>query len=352
MPQKAIPVFTVICFFLSLFSSGLLLADNDPQLEQGIKLYKQENYDEAASVLKQARGKDPNSSLAAYYLGITCKQLQDYKEAKKHLIDAVTLTPRIKEALVELVEVLYQLGDLKEAKEYIAVAERESIRPSQTAFLKGLVLLKDNDNTGAIAAFEDAKKLDPSLSQASDYQIGIANLKEKRFAEAKKVFHEIIILDPNSDLASFSSEYMEALKRKEEAERPLRATVSVSGEYDTNVLLKPGDDTVATGISDEADWREVVNFMGQGRLKLNDKLGLDGQYSLYFAHQNDLGLYDVLSQTVVVTPNYYFKNGTLGIAAGYNYTDVGRTKYMTTVSASPVVNYIIGGRHMLQANFK
>ncbi|MDD5072552.1 MAG: tetratricopeptide repeat protein, partial [Candidatus Omnitrophica bacterium] len=173
--------------------------------------YKRENFDEAVVLLKKARQEDPNSSLAAYYLGITYKQLQDYKLAKEQLTDAVTLTPKIKEALVELVEVLYQLGETSEAKSYIATAEKENIKPSQTAFLKGLVLLKAGENMDAITAFENAKAIDPTLAQAADYQIGIAHLKEKRFAEAKKVFHEIIILDPNSDLASFSSEYMEAL---------------------------------------------------------------------------------------------------------------------------------------------
>lgn len=350
MPQKALPVMVFCIFLLSFFNCNA--ADVDSSLEQGITLYKKENFDEAVVLLKKARQEDPNSSLAAYYLGITYKQLQDYKLAKGQLTDAVTLTPKIKEALVELIEVLYQLGEIEEAKSYIATAERENIKPSQVAFLKGLVLLKAGENMDAITAFENAKVIDPSLAQAADYQVGIANLKEKRFAEAKKVFHEIIILDPNSDLAGLSNEYMEALKRKEEAERPFRATLNVSGQYDTNVLLKPGDDTVATGISDESDWREVVTFMGQGRKKFNDNLGIDGQYSMYFAHQNDLGAYDVLSHTVVVTPNYYFKNGTLGIASGYNYTDVGRSKYMTTISASPLINYIIGNKHMLQANFK
>ncbi|MFA6355506.1 MAG: tetratricopeptide repeat protein [Candidatus Omnitrophota bacterium] len=351
MPQKVFPAFTVIIVSILLILPGLLFAETDPRLEEAIKLYKQENFDEAAAALKKVRETDPKSSLAAYYLGITYKQLQDYKQAKEQLIDSVTLTPRIKEALLELVEVLYQLGDLKEARSYLEVAERENVKPAQTAFLKGLVLLKDNDNEAAVTAFQNAKALDSSLAQSADYQIGLANIKQKKFDEAKKVFKEIIFLDPNSDIAGLSNEYIEALKRKETAEKPFRATLNVSGQYDTNVLLKPGDDSVASGISDESDWREVVTFMGQYRKKFSDRFGIDGQYSMYFAHQNKLGIYDVLSHTVSVTPNYYLNNGTAGVVLGYNYTDVGDSKYMTTLNASPVVNYIFARNHMLQTNF-
>jgi tetratricopeptide (TPR) repeat protein len=321
-------------------------------IETGISLYKRQNYDEALVSLKKARDNDPKSTLAAYYLGITYKQLQDYVAAEPVLIDAVTNTPKIKEAAVELIEVLYQLGKFDEAKSYIGIAEKENIKPAQVAFLKGLVLLKENDNDGAVTAFEKAKELDSSMSSAADYQIGIAKVKNKKFDEARKVFQDIIIRDPNSQLANFSNQYVEALKQKEKADRLFRATVKVGGEYDTNVLLKPGDDTIAVGITDEADWREVVNFQGQLHKKFTDRFGIDGQYFMYLTHQNKIGAYDILSHTVTVTPNYYFDRATLGLVGGYNYTEVGSEKYMTTITGSPVLNYVIGKNHLLQSNFR
>ena len=58
--------------------------------------------------------------------------------------------------------------------------------------------------------------LDASMAQAADYQIGLAYLKEKKFKEAKDVFKDVVVLDPNSNLADFSNEYVKAIKRKEE----------------------------------------------------------------------------------------------------------------------------------------
>src|SRR4030043_892382 len=132
-------------------------------LSKGIEEYKDENFEEALEILKKARKEDPASSLAAFYLGFTYKQLMNYKEASANFRDAVKLKPPIKEAVVELIEVLYNLDDLQEAKKWLDVAESENIKPAQTAFLKGLILLKGNNNLEAIKAFEKSKEIDRNL---------------------------------------------------------------------------------------------------------------------------------------------------------------------------------------------
>src|SRR4030065_2701193 len=143
-------------------------------LSRGIEEYKDENFEEALELLVKARKEHPASSLAAFYLGLTYKQLMNYKEASANFRDAVTLKPPVKDAVVELIEVLYNLGELQEAKEWLDVAERENIKPAQTAFLKGLILLKENNNLEAIKAFEKSKDLDGPLTKAADFQIGMA----------------------------------------------------------------------------------------------------------------------------------------------------------------------------------
>jgi len=352
--MRIIQIRPQISILVSLFLAcaiGEISAAESSTLEQGISCYRQENFDEALPILQKARKEDPSSPLAAYYLGITYKQLQDFKSAKLQLIDAITLTPRIKEALVELIDVLYQLGDLKEADKYIDIAEKEDIKPAQVAFLKGLVSMKEDKNLEAAEAFRKAKELDSSLTSAADYQSGLAYLKEKRFKEAREVFKEVIVLDPNSNLADFSDEYMNAINKKEKAERPLRLSFGAYGEYDSNVVLKPSDTTVAANVTDQADWREVYTFLGEYRGKITQNLSISPQYSFYRAHQNSLGILNVTSHTVTVIPNYNLDKGTVGLPVGFNYTDVGESKYLTTISASPTLNYMVGKAEMAQAVF-
>jgi len=350
--QKNIVLLFVIILSVVFFGMTQAIAAENPLVEEGISQYRQENYDEALSVLKKAREEDPTSTLAAYYLGLTYKQLQDYKEAKSHLKDAVTYTPKIKGALLELVEVLYQLGELEEAKHYIGIAESEGIRPAQTAFLKGLVLLKEGKNTEAVKAFEEAKSLDKSLEQTADYQIGMAYIKEKKFREAKGVFKEVVILDPNSDIALFANRYMEAISKKEEEEKPFKFTAGVAYEYDDNVILKPGDVSVAGEIADESDTREVFTFKSEYTKKFTDELRLKLDYSIYGANQDDLNEYDVFSNSATVMPSYYFKKASINVPLGYNYTMVGGHNYLSTFSVTPLFNFMVGDSNMGQCYFR
>lgn len=341
---------------LFLFVFSLLIftcyAQENPLIEEGISLYRQENYDEAIDVLKKVRKEEPTSTLAAYYLGLTYKQIQDYKSALPHLKAAVTYTPKIKGALLELVEVLYQLDEVEDAKQYIGVAEREGIRPAQTAYLKGLVLLKEGKNLEAVKSFEEAKELDKSLEQVCDYQIGMAYTKEKKFKEAKEVFKEVVVIDPNSDTALFANQYIEAISKREEIERPYKFTVGFAYEYDDNVILKPSDAAVVALIADESDTREVTTFKAEYIQRFADELRLKFDYSLYWANQDDLNEYDVLSNSSTVTPSYYFERASINCPVGYNYTMVGGHDYLSALSVTPLFNFMIGQSYMAQMYFK
>jgi len=343
---------SVLILSISLIHDGAALAAENDLIERGISLYRQEYFDEAITVLKDAREEEPGSTLAAYYLGLCYKQIERYSVAKSHLKDAVTYTPKIKGALIELVEVLYQLDELEEAEKYLMIAEREGIRPAQTMFLKGLLLLKEERNLEAVKAFEEAKELDASLEQTADYQIGLAYLRERMFTEARDIFKEVILLDPNSDTALFANRYMDAVESKAKAERPFKFSLGVSYEYDDNVILKPSDASSVEIVADEADTREVATFSGEYTRRLTDQFRIKAAYSMYTANQDDLNEYDLFSNTATFTPSYYLETSSINIPVSYNYTMVGGHDYLTTLTVNPLWNFMVGNTNMAQIYFK
>lgn len=264
----------------------------------------------------------------------------------------MTHSPKIKGALIELVDSLYQLGQLDEAKTWIAEAEKEGIRPAQVAFLKGLVLLKDGNETDAIPAFENAKGLDKSMAQACDYQIGIAYLKGRRFDEAKNAFREVAILDPGSNMANFANQYMDALTKREEAMRPLKFSFGFAWQYDDNVILKPSDESLAANIADKGDSREVYTAKAEYDHRFGDNFGIKGIYSLYWAKQNDLGFYDVVSNNFMLQPSIYFQKSLLSFPSGYAHTIVNDKNYLSSPSTSAIYNFMVGGSNMGQGFVK
>lgn len=324
----------------------------NPTLEKGIGLYKHENFDEALGVLKKARQEEPQSTLAAYYVGLTYKQMQNYKEAVPHLRDAVTMSPKIKGALIELVDCLYQTNQLDEADKWIAEAEAAGIRPAQIAFLKGLILLKENKDAAAISSFENAKALDPSMAQAVDYQIAIAYMKAGKFSNAKDVFQQLSLVDPNSTMANFANTYMNAISEREQAMKPFKASVGFYWQYDSNVVLSPSNASVATNITDSADSREVTTANAEYKYRFNDMFDVKAQYFFYWAKQNNLGFYDTISNTFVLQPEMALKNGLLSLPMTYNLTRVNDKAYLSNPAVSGVYNFMVGNHNMGQAYMK
>lgn len=351
----------VLVLFLTLLSPLFLLSEGNCQdrevnissaLEKGIGLYKHENFDEALDVLKEARAADPSSTLAAFYLGLTYKQMQNYRDAVPHLRDAVTVSPKIKGALIELIDCLYQMDKTREAMDWIKEAEAEGIRPSQTAFLKGLVLVKEDKPDEAVKSFENAKALDQSMAQAADYQIATVWLRTGQFNQAKEVFQQLVLVDPNSTVANFANTYMDAITKREKAMKPFKASAGFYWQYDDNVVLDPSDSNVATNIADKGDSREVTTAMAEYDHRFSDRIDIRAQYFLYWAKQNGLGFYDTLSNTFVLQPGIKFESGQLSLPFAYNLTRINDKAYLSSPSSSAVYNFMVGNHNMGQAFMK
>ncbi len=328
------------------------IAEKPDYLKQGIANLKDENYEEAIDDLKKARDHDPKSSVAAFYLGAAYKKIQDYKEARVHLKDAINLSPAVKEAVIELADVSYQLGNIDEALETLEIAEREGIAPAQAAFLKGLVLLKQGKNTEAIESFIKSKSTDSKLATSADYQIGVANMQEGRLSDAREIFKEIIVRDPNSNLSQFANQYIEAITRRLKEERPFRVSVGLQYQYDDNVLLKPGESAAAVGITDEADSSAIATLRAEYSPRFNGPYAVKAQYSLYLNDRSTLHTHDVQSHTVALIPSYNLRQSSISLLASYNYTLVHDKKYLQAVVVSPSYTFTLTGNQYAQAFYR
>ncbi len=330
----------------SVFAQGKI---QDEQLKKGIYLFRQENYDEALETFKQAVKKDPGSSLAAYYLGLTYKRMEDYVDAKKYLEASLEMKPKIKGALIELIDLLYRLDEFEEAKKWIKVAEDEGVRPAQAKFLKGLTLQKSGEYEGSIKAFEEAKTLDDQLSQSANYQIGVCYIRMERFGEAKNIFQETLIMDPYSDIGRYADKYIDALDRKLEGERPFHLRARFAFEYDSNVVLQPTDTEFVTEIADKGDTREVYEIKPDYTFRTKDNsLSLKTGYGLRISKQNRLGKYDMVTNQVLAQPNINFERIMMSFPVAYDHTIVDGKNYIGTFNAGNMNNILLTDSQMVQ----
>lgn len=106
----AISLAFIFILILVSFSQAQTLFD------KGVKEFNQENYEEALPYFLQAREAEKGSSRIAFYVGLTYKFMEKYHEAIPYFKDAATLSPRVDDAVVELVDVQYHTGILGKRK--------------------------------------------------------------------------------------------------------------------------------------------------------------------------------------------------------------------------------------------
>ncbi len=345
-----LPFFIFLSVILSLPDA---FCQKSTYLQEGISQYKQENYEEAVEILKKAREEDPRSSTAAFFLGMAYKQIMDYQKASEYLRDAVTLTPRIKEALVELIQVLHLSGKLEEAKKWIEVAEKEEIFPARVAFLKGLVFQKEGKNLEAVKSFEKAKSLDKAITQAAEVQIALSYLKERKLKKAKDRLQAALQYDPQTDLATFARRYIDLVEERIFLERPIRVTLGFFGQYDNNLVLKPTESSLAADITDERTCAMTTNIridyvpIIQGPWLFNAQYYFNGNF-----HDKHNSTHDSISNGIYIAPGYNFGRYALNLATSYNYilvrTPEYRNTYMESLSAGPLFRALVGKNNILE----
>ncbi len=321
-------------------------------LQEGINQYNQKDYDGAITSLEDARAEDPNSSVAAFFLGLAYKQALEYEKALGHFRDAVTLIPRIKEALIELVDVAMQLGEIELAKEWIGVAEEADVLPAKTAFLKGLILREEGKNKEAEEAFEKAKSIDPTIAQASDIQIALGHITERELRGAKSSFESAITHDPQSDLAGFARQYLATIEQRLILERPLRYTFSVFGQYDDNMILKPTDESLSPGATNEGSGVLNSAFRVNYVPAMKGQWLFNAQYAVFSSlHQKNVHSHDSLANSLSITPGYSFGTYAVNLAANYSHALVrgpSYKKYSSSLSVGPLFRFSIKGNQLLE----
>ncbi len=340
-------------------------------LDRGIRELKEENYDEALVEFSQARRLDPQSSTAAYLLGMTCKSLGEYPEAIKNLRDAVRLAPPIKEALPELIDALYINGETEEARKWIDVGERDNVYPAKIQFLKGLILARENRVHESIAAFRKAKMADPAMAQAADFQIGLAEAKLGNLKESKKIFDSLITLDPKSDVANYAKDYERKITEKLDAERPFRFNVGLGFKYDSNVNAQPSSGTIfdnqnlAGTVSGQEDTAMNLTFGATyvAPFSFRTPYNLSVQYSLYADRYFRRDDYNIAQQALSITPGYTFGRFLFILPVAGRYVNLQRdigtdmtnslnwwsnTRYLLSGGTSPTLRYMLDDRNIVE----
>lgn len=343
-----------------LVSPCVLFAAGDDLLEKGIAEFKAENYEEALTFFERAYKEKPNDPRITSYLGLTHREMQNYSEAVRFFKETLNLDPKAADVKFLLSEMLLGMGNYEEALSVIEDAIKEGVRTAQSNYLKGLILLKMKKNAEAVEAFKKAKELDPLLTQQADFQIAAVYVQEKEFKKAKEAFKGLITVDPASDWALFSKDYLEAI---EKMPPPYRFILGFGLQYDDNVLGTPLSEALVD-IAKQEDWKRIYSLLGEytvyekgpWNIKTSYALNVTQHFEKDYTKKNQrdkVFSQDTVSHTFSIMPSYNTETSVTSLLLSYNYLEVDYTKYKQSFTVSPSYTFIIKGNNNLgQVFFK
>lgn len=337
-------VFSLMVFlFMVCCNPGIQASDAPLSLSKGIQQYQLENYEEAIDLLIQARQEAPDSSLAAFTLGMAYKDAMQYDNALPHLKAAANLPPHIQEAVLEIVDIALSKGDLDLAQHWLTIAENDKILPARTAFATGRVFREQGRHLDAIESFKAAARLDSSLALSADFYIALSLAALEDFSGAADRLDTVIRADPDSDMADAARNYQQRLKEQIKAHRWFSGSLAVLGQYDTNIVLKPTDDAAAIGITGEKSTALTTSLRANFHPKVPAPWRFNAGWRIFSRlHRNHSNSHDLLSNRLWLSPSYLFGDWSLNLTAVYDHVqlrDPSYKAYLDEFSLTPSLRW-------------
>ncbi len=227
------------------------------QLDKAVELHRAGRWAEAEKLYESLYRREVSDPEAAYLLGIVRLSQGRNEAAVQPLRRAARLSPRNLEAHRALGEAFDRLGLPGPAAD--AYRRAVALRPddARLQLALGAVLLAGQDAPAALAAFDAALVVEPSLVQAHN-NAGLALKQLGRFDEAADRFAAALAVQPSYAAAAFNlGNLLTEQGRMEEAEPWLRKAVLLAPELLNarftlaNVLRETGRHAGAIEVLDE-----------------------------------------------------------------------------------------------------
>lgn len=354
------PVLSFIIVFFSLLNSPQTISaqdqgpskDYDLHISKGIIEFDARRYDNARLEFKKAleqRSDDPDAN---YYLGLVYLDLNELAEAEKRFKKTIETEPSYQGAHFQLGIIYYKREVYNDALSWFIGAEKTEPDRGMTYYYQGLINHKQGNYEKTPPLFLKAMGLTKEVSLTSHYYSAISYYKRGILEEAEEEFNETIRLEPESDIARSSKEYIEEIERAKKGPKRWDLSLSLSLQYDTNVVLEPADSALSAQIARNQDLRSVAFLRGGYRFIRGGPWNLGANYSFYSSLQKDLSDFNTISHDILFYSYYSGQGYQARIQYDFNPIAVDNNRYLSSHTINPMLNITYGARYITQVSYR
>ena len=260
---------------------------------RGLVEFHAGRFPQALELLNQAVSADPADPYARYYRGATQGRLGDYAAATADLEEALRLKPDLSVAALDLGVTRTQTGDYAGAIAPLEQARHDPDLEAKASLFLGLSYLRLGKLEEARESFSRAAR-DPDLRVSADYYLGVVAYQQREWDEAQKRFSDVVAVNPRSDMGVEATAFLDRLKQGPDKIYHLFGGSSL--QYDSNVQLAPGDDTIkqVQGLEGHDDDGRFTIAAGAAVTPLsNENLNLTLGYEFFQSLHFDLTRFNI-----------------------------------------------------------
>ncbi len=180
---------------------------------EGIRLFEEEKYREAAESFQKAAEKEPFEPIYFNNLGETFIKLEEYDQAIEAYTKMVEIQPESYTANKKLGELYGLKKEFEKAIPYFQKAAELSSEDPRAYFDLGACLMNLQDYSAALEAFNKAVTLDPKFAPPY-YQLGLIYVNQNKNEEAIQSLEKFIELAPEDSKAEVARQLLSYLKSR------------------------------------------------------------------------------------------------------------------------------------------
>jgi tetratricopeptide (TPR) repeat protein len=328
----------------------------DFNISKGIVEFGRGHYVQAADLFEQARQAAPNDPEAIEYLGQTLLRLKKYHEAEILFHDLTIRQPARPQAWLGLAISQSQLGKYREALAALDQAQKLDPKNPLVYFYQGVVSheLKSFDQSSAL--FSRAMALSPDLTPTARYYTGMSYYERGMIDQGQKEIEAAIASgEPESELARIAREILQQRTAVPKGPRPWDLNLSVSGQYDTNVVLLPIGTQPPGGtssISQKDDYRATFYARGEYRPIQTAGWTAGVTYGFYQSLHQTLTAFDIQDHAPSAFVQHQIGRVTARLQYAFDYVRVGQDPFLLSHAVQPIITIAESNSLFTQLQFR